>query len=356
MRAYYIHTGLEGCYHVRCFLPMAANGWDGDKTSFISDHLSNQMKAQGAQYADVVVFHRPDEPQKLELARMLKKIGKKIVFDNDDTYKDHGGLKLNEFLDKQRMVKGLEKINHIVDAFIKEADLVTCSTEFLKDEYLKLNPNVEVLPNCIDPFYFDEPLKNDTDVVRIGIVGSIAVTKDFWVIKPILDHFKDRKDVKFVLFSLPPDKEDKFMRELYAEEYAYLESYDFEWQPFVPMHQYYDTLNELRLDIAVIPRHDNYFNRCKSNLKFLEMSMFEIPVIAQSFSTGDSPYEANPEDAKHMILAQTDQEWIDAIEDLVADKEKRAKIGKTAKEYVLANYNIEDKAHLWEDAYKKLWK
>ena len=41
----------------------------------------------------------------------------------------------------------------------------------------------------------------------------------------------------------------------------------------------------------LIPRGENYFNRCKSNIKFLEASMCEIPVIAQSFTTNDSPYD-----------------------------------------------------------------
>jgi len=33
MKVYYIGGGYESCYYVRCFLPMVANGWDGDKTS-----------------------------------------------------------------------------------------------------------------------------------------------------------------------------------------------------------------------------------------------------------------------------------------------------------------------------------
>ena len=46
------------------------------------------------------------------------------------------------------------------------ADLVTCTTEFLKKEYEKINKNVVVLPNCVDPFYWPRTiLKNETDIV-----------------------------------------------------------------------------------------------------------------------------------------------------------------------------------------------
>ena len=62
-------------------------------------------------------------------------------------------------MDEERLKNGLKTINETIDLFIKEADLVTCSTEFLANEYRKLNPNVVVLPNCVDPFMFDEPLK-----------------------------------------------------------------------------------------------------------------------------------------------------------------------------------------------------
>ena len=55
------------------------------------------------------------------------------------------------------------------------------------------------------------------------------------------------------------------------------------------MIDYFDTLNDLELDIMMIPRKDNYFNKCKSNIKFLEASMCEIPVITNYFK--DSPYE-----------------------------------------------------------------
>lgn len=354
MRVYYVSSGLQGCYMVRCLLPMHSNGWDGDQTSIRLDAKEPENKAHATAHSDVVVFHRPDDPMKLELARLLKKeLGKKIVYDNDDTYKDDGGFKFNKFMDEERGRANMASMSDTLDSFIKEADLVTCSTEFLAEEYRKLNNNVVVLPNCIDPFYFDEPLRNDTDVYRIGIVGSLAITSDFDLIKPILKHFEGRKDVRFVLFSLPPAKNDKYTRELYYDEYAFLENIDIEWQPFVAMEHYYDTLNNLKLDLMIIPRADNYFNRCKSNLKFIEASMFEIPVLAQSFSDGKSPYEVNPDDAKHMVLVKDN--WIEAVENAIKNRDKMYKLGKKAREYVMEAYNIDKQGHRWLEAYNKLF-
>lgn len=355
MKVFYVGSSLDGCYNVRCLFPLQALGFDGDRTTFLAYRMTPENKARAAEASDIVVFHRPQREGKLELAKLLKKAGKKIVFDNDDTVKDDGGLKFNEFIDEERIKQGLEKLNDATDKFIEIADLVTCSTEKLAEEYRKINPNVIVLPNCIDPFYFDEPLKNETDKIRIGVTGSVGITSDIEVLRPILEHYRGDKRIQLVLFSLPPAKDDKITRELYSEEYKFWDSMDIEWQPFVPAEEYYDKLNELRLDMIIIPRADNYFNRCKSNLKFLENSMLEIPTIAQAFDTGDSPYQQNPDDQNYMLLANTKEEWIEQIEKLITNKELREEMGKKAKEYVEENYNINTKAHLWKEAYETLY-
>jgi O-antigen biosynthesis protein len=354
MRAYYINSGHAGCYLVRCLLPLVANGWDGDQTSITPVNKTQENKKNAALASEVVVFHRAEDPKRLELARLLKQTGKKIVFDNDDTYKDNSTVKLNKFITEERVKRGMESINKYVDAFVMEADLVTCSTEFLAEEYRKLNPNVVVLPNCVDPFYFEEPLRNETDVVRIGVTGSIGVSSDIDILAPIINHFEKDKRVKIVYFCLPSNRYDKLVGETYTDEYKFLDSIDVEWHPYVDIDKYYDKLNSLKLDMMIIPRADNYFNRCKSNLKFLEASMFEIPCIAQGFPDGKSPYQANPEDSKYMVIVNDNKDWIPEIEKMIADKEGRRAMGKKAKEYVLENYDIEKNAHKWVDAYSKL--
>lgn len=352
MRVYYVSSGLQGCYYYRCLAPLRANGWDGDQTSTNPDTKTPEDKARAARQADVVVFHRPDDARKLELARLLKKDGKKIVYDNDDTFKDDNGFKVNNYMDKERMDRRLKSMNETLDDFIKEADLVTCTTEVLAEEYRKLNSNVVVLPNCIDPFLFDEPLRNETDKVRVGFTGSVGSTADFSLAVDLVERVPE---VQWVMHSLPGDRESEIYRKLYYDEYQILDRLDIEWHPFCPFHEVYDTMNEMRLDITVIPRQNTYFNKCKSNLKFLEASMLEIPVIAQSFPDGLSPYEVDQEDAKHMILCKNNDEFIEAIRDLSQNKEKRREMGRKAREYVEVKYNIENNKDLWTKTYQSLF-
>jgi glycosyltransferase involved in cell wall biosynthesis len=353
MKVYYIDSGLEGCYLVRCLLPLQENGWDGDRTSLLPEPPKTPYdRARGVEAADVVVFHRPQDKPRMELIKKLQAEGKKVVVDNDDTLKHDGNFRFNEQFNRERIARGMKNLNETMDEFIAQ---VTTSTEFLAAEYRKLNPNVIVLPNCIDPFLYDEPLKDESDVLRIGITGSIAVTADIDVVEPIVRHFQGNKRIKFVLFSLPPAGQDTSMREMYQEEYKFWEEVDVEWQPFVPTDQYFETLNSLRLDLMIMPRADNYFNRCKSNIKFLEASMLKIPCIGQAFDDGLSPYQVDAGDAFHMALAGSPEAFIETIVLMQYRPELRKRMGERAYKYVGEKYDIATKGHLWKEAYETLF-
>lgn len=349
MKVYYVNSDLGGCYYVRCLIPLVNNGWDGDKTSIRAENYPAPTRAKASIDADVVVFHRPDKKDRADVAKMLKEMGKKIVYDNDDTYKGQDDMKLGALLQPK---------TDLLDNFIKDiADLVTCSTEYLADEYRQITDKpVVVIPNLVDPDDWDTPLRNEGNKVRIGFVGSVALNNDFKHFRDIIKTLDDRGDCTLVLYSLPPiDYENNpKITELYKPETDFWTSLkNVEWQTFTDFEDYFETLNELRLDMMLIPRSDDYFNRCKSNLKFLEASMLEIPVIAQGFKDGKSPYQG-VEDSKYMTICTEIDEWLPAIEKLINDKELRLKQGKETKEYVLKNYNAHERAKEWEKTYQQL--
>jgi len=345
-KVFYVAGDFDGCYFVRCLLPLQANGWDGTKTSLRGKRLSREQEARGALDADVVVFQRPTDEAKLNADKALKQLGKKIVFENDDTFKVNIEFRLKDILEQQQ---------HNLNEFIRMADLVTTSTEYLANEYRELNGNVVVLPNTVNPIYFSEPIKNKIDKVRIGLIGSVGMNSDSEHIKDVIASLANDKRVQLVLFSLPP-KEYKESEKIYKEDIEFWNQFkNIEWQPLVPMEDYFETLNNLAIDIVIIPRADNYFNRCKSNIKFLEASMFELPVIAQGFEDGNSPYQADIKNYVNGIVVTDNSKWLEEINGLIENKEVRERIGKNAKLYVLDKYTIKGSAHLWKEAYNKLF-
>jgi len=350
-KVYFCNSFLESCWYVRALVPMIEAGWDGDRTSLRSPRIDSQRQTAAVLSSDIVIFHRPNDWRSMEIALKLRGQGKKIVADNDDTYKN---------LEGKNLQKALEHVDAGLDKFCEMADMVTCSTEVLAEEYRKLNKNVVVLPNCIDPDIWPEPLKNETEKVRLGFVGSVASNGDYTEIKELLKDLSNRKNVQLVVFALPPqspnnnDTEAVVVREMYQSDYEFWRSLNVEWQPFVPVADYIDALNELRLDIIVIPRKDDYFNRCKSNLKFLEASMLEIPVVAAGFSDNLSPYQVNPEDRNYLSLAFDASDFKRSLEVLIENPAMRKNIGQQAKKYVLEKYAIKNNIHLWTQAYQSL--
>ena len=352
---YFVGNRYDGCYYVRCILPLIHNGWNGAQTSLYGQKASQGEMAQSALDSDIVVFQRPDTKKHTEIISMLKKAGKKIVFDNDDTYAEtsgFGGLK------QIALTRSVKRVNEEIYKNVRQADLITTTTKTLAKEYKDLNVKapVVVLPNMVDPYDYPEPKRNKGDKVRIGLVGSVAYG-DFKLIWEYIEELSKRKDVQLVFMGMSKDiknrkpSEDPLKNSLYEQGKEFIKFLDLsiEWQPNVPMKDYSETLNNLKLDIMLIPRYDTYFNKCKSNIKFLEASMLEIPVVASSFPSG--PYE-EIEQGETGYKAKDINEFKKYTEKLINNKELRRKIGKQAKEYVLSKYNIEDNAHLWADAYK----
>lgn len=355
---YFIGSDYKGCNYLRCQLPMFHNGWNGSHILVGHGQKDPKIIKDEILNYDIIVFHRPDTPEHHKLGQMLKAMGKKIVFDNDDTYKideEHPYY----HMDEENFLRNRTFKNNIVDSFILNSDLVTCTTEALKEEYSQINPNVIVLPNCVDPLDWDEPLRNEGDKVRIGIVGSTLYHHDFKYIESYIRELSERDDVQLVLFGLHTEEQlekNRLVRRVYKKELEFWRSLkNLERVPFCRMEEYFTQLNELRLDIMLIPRKDSALNKAKSNVKYLEAAMCEIPVIAQSFVGKDSPYDKDL-NGKNGILASNEEDFRRETERLIKDKELRRAIGKEAKRYVLENYNIENKAHLWKEAYETLTK
>jgi glycosyltransferase involved in cell wall biosynthesis len=357
MKVFFVGSGYQGCYYVRCLVPLIANGWKGSHFGVATSSLKPAgLVMKQMLDSDVIVFHRANTNWHHRVGMILRDAGKKIVFDNDDTFQldeSHAFVQLDE----RGFLQNKEKLNNVVNNFIINADMVTASTPMLKKEYEKIHKNVVLLPNYINPDDWSEnPIKNETDIVRIGLIGSSAYHCDFEPMQDLIRKLSENPKIQLVLFGLHSRKkrgENPLVDKVHYREYKFWDTIkNLEHVSWCPMEDYIDNLEQLKLDMVIIPRKDNYFNKCKSNIKFLECAMTEIPVIAQGFE--DGPYQdLNGENG---IRIDDNNDWEKEIMRLVEDKELRRKIGKQAKEYVLKNYNINDHKHLWTEAYNKLIK
>lgn len=349
MIVYNIGGAYDGCYYVRQYLPQLLNGWDGDKI-LMDITRTPEQSAKLALMADIVVFHRPDSKEKLDLAQLLKAAGKKIVMDNDDTYLKAGGS-LTNF-----ETSYLKKMNkNLYDFAEKYADLITLSTQMLKREYEQFNKEIHVLENCVYPIHIPDNKENTTGKLRIGLVGSAIIYNDWKHIEKLLYELNEDPTIQLVVFGLrkPQDRKDNpSTSKVFKKELEMLDKLNnIEWHSSTPISDYFNTLSSLALDIMIIPREDTYFNYCKSNLKFLESSMMHIPCIVQGFINGNGPYDNLPDNT--CIKCYGEEQFRSAINTLRSKKE-RTQLANMAYKYVLQNYNIEKNYIKWYNLYKKL--
>lgn len=160
-RVMMINSGYDGCCYLRIHLPCIYNGYWTDKPNQREDKISVKDVREQLQGADVVVFHRAEEQEYHNLAKMLKADGKKIVMDNDDTFILDSFHPLAQFTPDGKFQESINRRQNNINEFIKLCDLTTVTTKTLKEEYSKINPNTVILKNYVDPDDWDEPLRNE---------------------------------------------------------------------------------------------------------------------------------------------------------------------------------------------------
>lgn len=350
MKIFYLQGDYPFCYYYRGYLP----GIYSDQT-VVSEFLKKDLDISTARLhekalqADCIVFQRPSSKNSLDLAKLLKQKGKYIIFDNDDTYQ---GIPLERLGNEKRVQIAKELSDNLVE-FLRFADGATASTDVLREEYSRYNKNVVTLKNCIDPLDEFPCKKNTTGKFRIGLIGSVTSNDDYVHIKDQIRQLDERGDITLVVLGVKfPD--GQIMPSM-QEDYDFWSSLkNVEWHPVVHVTEYMQTVASLALDLAMIPRKEHYFNECKSNLKFLEMSLLHIPVVAQGFSNRKSPYQGK--DEPYMTVVTDNSTWYNTIVNIKEKYSDYKLLAEKAYEYVIRDYNITSYALVWQKEIENLCK
>jgi len=205
---------------------------------------------------------------------------------------------------------------------LRMADGVTVSTPALKRLYERYNKNIFINPNGLDFGIWDK-LKKTTrkgKKIRIGWRGHYGHKHDLEMIRGAIEAIQ--KDYKVELVTLGWEGwESKYSHEMHKN---------------VSLFEYPAKLASLNLDIAIIPLVDSAFNRCKSNLAYLEYSALKIPTVL-------SPVE----NQRGMVAmeAKSNYEWYSALEKLIKDEVYRKELGEKAYQFVKDNYNVHRQVH-----------
>lgn len=266
---------------------------------------------------DIVHIHKQLD-KTCETINMIKFCGCKVIVDIDDYYdlgNDHP-MSLSARLENWK----LPIIQHL-----QLADMVSTTTDIFKKELLKLNKNVCVFPNAINP-HEQQFIPNPTESrrLRFGIICGSSHLEDIKLLKNMTSSLSQETldKIQFVLCGFDttgqriirnPQTGEVHSRPILPQESCW---YDYEkiitndykiisephkqflnmfiknsdypnhdeayrrcWTK--PIDQYATHYNNI--DVLLVPLKENKFNQMKSQLKVIEAGFFHKAIIAQNF-------------------------------------------------------------------------
>lgn len=218
----------------------------------------------------------------LKFMNLRKHFGFKLFFDIDDN--------LYSVSTDNPAAKQVERLKETFESCLSICDGVTVSVPNLKKVYSHLHDNIYVNPNFVNKEMFDFPRKKHKGI-RIGWRGAYGHKDDLEMIRPVIEAIKKDFNITFVTLGWNPGWSD--------EHHEWVDSFAFPKK-----------LASLNLDLALVPLIDSAYNRCKSNLAYLEYSALGIPTVT-------SPVE-NQKGCG--INAKSSYEWYEAIKKLIKEK------------------------------------
>ena len=244
---------------------------------------------------------------------------------------------------------GLARELELVELFIRTADLVTVATPTLARRLAPLNQHVHVVRNAIEPALYQapagassrgaeaaapagRPARGDqaaaASETRALFYGADVRRRDYAVCRAAVDSAAaggaagGRPIRRIWLGSDSPS-----VMKLVDEAVPYQRS--------VP--EFAAALAAARPDIGLAPLEDSLFAQAKSELHWLEMSIVGAATVASRLDG---------------LLAGDEAEWRRALLDLAASPALRTEIAGRARERILAEYQVRDRAAEWAAAYR----
>lgn len=200
---------------------------------------------------------------------------------------------LNIILQKKRLI--LIVFGNTVYDIMSLADIITVSTETLRDFYIKrLNLPREkfiVIPNYLPRWWIGESYNIDKQLQQYKEHKKNKLTIGFCCSSNHFDiHNNNNGEDDFThLIDWIIKNISKFnfvfVGGVPRQLISYVQRGLITYQQPSDIFNYPREMHRRSIDLLLAPLQDNEFNRCKSNIKFLEFAALGIPMAGQNIST-----------------------------------------------------------------------
>ncbi len=296
---------------------------------------------------DAVIVDRLWRPDiSLDLARELlvtvRRNGAKLIYALDDDFLTLDTHRASWFTVDHREVAWF---------LLHEADLIIVTTAELAKRFVNYNAHIRIIPNFLDERLLGSGRLATPFMERritIGYMGTLTHDDDFLLMLPalrkVVQKYSDRVRVQLIgaiahantwplLSDLP----------LYVLPLSPIEA---EYPLFVPWFT-----SRVQWDIAISPLCDDDFNRCKSDIKFLDYSAIgaagiysRVPAYMGSVVHGETGW----------LAENTTEAWVEALETLILDASLRRRIASNARQYLYSERIVARAVQYWVDAFESL--
>jgi glycosyltransferase involved in cell wall biosynthesis len=331
------------------------------------------------------------------LINFLKSLGIVVIVDLDDYW----------LPGKEHPIHSLivqDKIHEKIMANLKVASYVTTTTNIFADEIRKLNRNVVILPNAINPteVQFNQPTE-ESERVRVGWLGGSSHLHDLKLLEGFVGKNANLKDkVQYVLcgfdtrgsvteinqntgerkqrpikpeetvwvryeeiftnkYSIIDEGYKNFLNQFKDEEYPNPTTLPYRrvWTKHINTY----ATNYSKFDISMAPIKNHIFNRVKSQLKVIEAGFYKKALIASEVG----PYTI---DLKHTMKNgifgdgnallvhenRNHSDWAKYIKTLVHNPNLITDLGERLYESVKDKYDLRNVTKTRASFYKSLIK
>lgn len=297
-------------------------------------HITDPGIKQKTSNADIVVFHRvSNNPLIEQLVQVVRKQNGLLVLDADDFLYNldvirwinspdfSDPVRLNLY--KKEISRHRETLRHC-RAIITSTDyLSTLLSPFGKPVYVHRNGfSREML--LLSERAIQKRAKTDGKVVIGYASGTPTHNRDFEIIAPALQSILSRFEQVELLLVGPLDMGAGW--EAVNHRIRRI--------PLVPWRQLPDVLAKFDINLAPLVL-DNPFSQSKSEIKFMEAALVQVPTVASPTDAFCYAIQPNIDG----FLAESSAEWESTLAQLVEDDELRASVGLAAQRNVLKEYH-----------------
>lgn len=287
---------------------------------------------------DVAIVQRTAIESENAAARFMDKLtkdGSRLVVDNDDAFIHIGA-------DHPEFVHYTQK-NHTMELLMQQAGQIWFSTANLAQAYKHIERPRHVVENTLDAriwrdYRQDRPLVGQNPVVQMVYMGTSTHDADFDMIMPALDALAKERPNSFELTLIsavrnPPKR--NWLRTLQTKENARVYPRFVRW--FVQQPHW---------DVGLSPLVDSPFNRCKSDIKFLDYAgLGVLPVLSDM-----AAYNGDAKAHGLAVMAENSTEgWLAALTEAVSEIKTHRETVRRAQDFVWSQRSAEQMAvQQWE--------